>query len=292
MPLFIIAALVIALAAIVFALQNPAPVVVNFLAWQTQGSLALVFLVTLAIGVLLGLLVCTPALLRRGWSVSHQKRKVEHALAELQEKDRQIARQRDQIEAVQWQSKEKLALFSLVEPQTGFLTEQSVPQVCTYLFNRMKAQAKDPHFSSLNVLMIHIDRVRSEDKQAELPINGLVLQAVADLLEAKAYPESWLHCDGQRRLTCLTLGLGDQAAADYGELLRSTLSEVPVELANRSRVYLGVSVGGAIADITHPVDHPSQLLQQAEEALIKAQERGGPNRFAWYGLGRDRLLWN
>lgn len=292
MPLFIIAALIIALGAIVFALQNPAPVVVNFLVWQTEGSLALVFLITLAVGVLIGLLVFVPTLIRRNLKISHQKRQTDDLGHTVQDKDRELSAQRQHLETFKRQAKDKLQVFSLTEPQTGLLAQRYVTQVTSYLLERMKTRADDPRYNSISVLMVHLDRVRSEDKQTELSLTPPVLQTVAQILEAKAYPESWLHSDGQSHFISITPGLDDQTAADYGELLRTTLGEVPIELPNRSHVFVDVSVGGAIADATHPVDSAAQLLEQAEDALMKAEERGGKNRYAWFGLGRDRLMWN
>ncbi|WP_315787945.1 LapA family protein [Fischerella sp. JS2] len=47
-------ALLIAIAAVIFALQNSTPVLVQFLAWQAQESMALVLLLTFTFGVLFG----------------------------------------------------------------------------------------------------------------------------------------------------------------------------------------------------------------------------------------------
>ena len=54
MPALIIAAIAIAFLAIAFALQNNAIVPINLLIWQYRGSLAVILLSTLAIGVLIG----------------------------------------------------------------------------------------------------------------------------------------------------------------------------------------------------------------------------------------------
>jgi len=53
MKLFTLLALLIAIIAGLFALQNATPVFVQFLGWQTQSSMALILLVTFALGVLL-----------------------------------------------------------------------------------------------------------------------------------------------------------------------------------------------------------------------------------------------
>lgn len=70
MPILVIFALIISLIAILFALQNSYTIPVSFLVWQFDGSLALVLLLTLALGVVIGLLVSIPTILKRGWKSS------------------------------------------------------------------------------------------------------------------------------------------------------------------------------------------------------------------------------
>lgn len=72
----LIFSLLLAVGAVVFALQNPQPMDVNLLFFQTEGSTALVLILTFAFGVLVGLLSSLPGRLRA-------RRK----LKELQKKD-------------------------------------------------------------------------------------------------------------------------------------------------------------------------------------------------------------
>jgi len=72
---YLILALVIAVIAVIFALQNTATITIGFFAWQVTGSLSLVLLVTLAIGILIGLLFLAPSTVKRSFQVSgHRKR--------------------------------------------------------------------------------------------------------------------------------------------------------------------------------------------------------------------------
>jgi lipopolysaccharide assembly protein A len=72
---YLILALVVAIIAVIFALQNTVAVTIVFFSWKIAGSLSLVLLVTLAIGVLIGLLVIAPALIKNSIRVSgHRKR--------------------------------------------------------------------------------------------------------------------------------------------------------------------------------------------------------------------------
>lgn len=76
MQIFIILALGIAIIAVAFALQNLAMVTVSFLFWSIDASLALVLLVTLAVGVLISVLASLPGLVKGKWTASGTKKKL------------------------------------------------------------------------------------------------------------------------------------------------------------------------------------------------------------------------
>ena len=76
MLIYIIAGLIIAILAVIFALQNMTAVTITFFLWSIQGSLALVLLVTLAVGVLVSFLVSQPGLIRARWANASQKKKL------------------------------------------------------------------------------------------------------------------------------------------------------------------------------------------------------------------------
>jgi len=81
--LSLILALIIAILAIVFALQNAHVTTIQFLLWQIQGSLALVVLLTATLGAIVGLLVSVPSVIRRNRRIAHQKQRIEELQASL-----------------------------------------------------------------------------------------------------------------------------------------------------------------------------------------------------------------
>ena len=83
---FLIAALGLAILTGIFALQNAIPVSVTFLVWKFEGSLALVLLLTFALGVLVSLLISIPAILRRRSAVSNQTKRIEELENRLRER--------------------------------------------------------------------------------------------------------------------------------------------------------------------------------------------------------------
>ena len=80
MQLMLILGVVFAIGAVVFALQNEALVVVTLALWRFEGSLAVVLLLALGLGVVITALLTTPAVIRGQWTVKRLRRQ----LADLQ----------------------------------------------------------------------------------------------------------------------------------------------------------------------------------------------------------------
>jgi uncharacterized integral membrane protein len=83
----VIASLIIAILAVLFAIQNANIIIVSFLVWQFQGSLALVLLLTFALGFIAGLLIILPKLIKRSFIIPSRKKKLEESQKRLEEKD-------------------------------------------------------------------------------------------------------------------------------------------------------------------------------------------------------------
>jgi len=77
MQIRLIVAMVIALLAVIFALQNAPPVAVNLLFWQFNGSLALILLGAVFVGVLLSLLLAAPSTVRRRRTRSAEQKRIQ-----------------------------------------------------------------------------------------------------------------------------------------------------------------------------------------------------------------------
>lgn len=75
----LILSILLAVLAVIFALQNPDSTYVNLGMWRLEGSTALVLIVTFGIGVLVGLLATLPSLIRRNRRVKTLER--EHTAA-------------------------------------------------------------------------------------------------------------------------------------------------------------------------------------------------------------------
>jgi len=99
MQLQLIVAIIVAILAVVFALQNAVPITVSFLTWRFESSLALVLLITLALGILMSLLVSVPSMIKRRKMISSQKK-------EIQELEKSLPRESEREEEGKIESEE------------------------------------------------------------------------------------------------------------------------------------------------------------------------------------------
>lgn len=76
MQLAVLFALVVAIGAVAFALQNNVPVTVTFLMWRFDSALAMVLLLSVALGALIVALLSTPAVLRLQWKETRQRKQI------------------------------------------------------------------------------------------------------------------------------------------------------------------------------------------------------------------------
>lgn len=96
MLIFIVIALIIAIIAVIFALQNAITITISFFIWQFDGSLALILLLTLALGFLISFFATLPALIRRSWTIAGQRRRIgaiEKQLLEAETKNEALDQQ-------------------------------------------------------------------------------------------------------------------------------------------------------------------------------------------------------
>lgn len=81
--LWLLLALIISVLALIFAVQNTAPVSVSFLIWQTESALTIVVLIALGVGAVVSLLTTLPSHIRGRWSSYSKGRRITDIEAEL-----------------------------------------------------------------------------------------------------------------------------------------------------------------------------------------------------------------
>lgn len=92
MQFFLFLALILSLAIVIFALQNSEVIIVNFINWAFESSLALLLVVTFAAGMLAGLFSSIPAFWRKAKANRAQKKRIQELEREVVEFSEKIAR--------------------------------------------------------------------------------------------------------------------------------------------------------------------------------------------------------
>ena len=87
----LILALAFAIVAVIFALQNTDVVTITFFSLSYEGSLALIILVAVALGILIGVLVMTPGNIKNKISSTRNRKKVSSLESSLQEHKSKLA---------------------------------------------------------------------------------------------------------------------------------------------------------------------------------------------------------
>ncbi|MEL6137591.1 MAG: lipopolysaccharide assembly protein LapA domain-containing protein [Cyanobacteria bacterium J06628_6] len=272
MPLYLIFALVIAFFAIAFALQNNNLVTINLLVWEARESLAIVLLATLAIGVLIGLLVALPSILKRGWRTSRVKKQAASLEDQLMEKDRQINTQSRKADGLRQSYQNLLQSLNLTEGGTGLLSARVLPQTLGALLQQMRLQPLNDQFQSVALLLL---QAQQPDKTATALQNQAALwSAIATQIQHNITVDSWLYTSGQGQFMCTLTGFDMKAVSQYAETLQAAVTEAPLTLATGQQVAVDMSIGGVLVDREHPVESPQEMQTQAQTALTQAQQRG------------------
>jgi len=76
MRIFFVVALILALLVTVFAVQNNQSTPISFLLWSIEGSLALVLMITLVLGIVVGVLLMAPGSVRNRLQIGGLQRSV------------------------------------------------------------------------------------------------------------------------------------------------------------------------------------------------------------------------
>lgn len=82
MRISLILSMIIAILAVVFALQNPYVITIKMGPFETEGSTALVLIVTFAVGVLVGVLATLPGRIKAKMQTKSLKRQLQSGAAD------------------------------------------------------------------------------------------------------------------------------------------------------------------------------------------------------------------
>lgn len=77
MLISLILAIAVAILAVFFASYNQTIVEISFFGYPVQGTIGLLMVVALGLGVLLGVLLMLPSIISRSWALMRHKRKIQ-----------------------------------------------------------------------------------------------------------------------------------------------------------------------------------------------------------------------
>lgn len=77
MPFSLIAAILVVFLAVAFSLQNADPVSIVFFGWTFQGSLVLILLTTLVLGMLITFLASMPSRIKQNRTIAQQQKTID-----------------------------------------------------------------------------------------------------------------------------------------------------------------------------------------------------------------------
>ena len=101
MPLLLIFSLVIALLAILFAIQNTSVTPIRFLFWETEGSLALVLFIALVAGALISYLATAPGQIKQRMTISSQRKRITEVEGQLTSTQEELQGSKEQLQQIE-----------------------------------------------------------------------------------------------------------------------------------------------------------------------------------------------
>ncbi len=102
----LILALFFSIVAVIFALGNTDVVTISFLTWHIEGSLALILLVSVAIGIVIGVLLMVPGAIKRNLALSGQKKKIKTLEQQLDQHKQELDDHKSKVTQLESKVKE------------------------------------------------------------------------------------------------------------------------------------------------------------------------------------------
>ena len=266
MVVLVIAGLVMAVIAVLFAFQNATVVAISFGVWEFKQSLAIVLICTLGLGIIISMLLSLPSILKRDWRVNKQKKQILELEQQLQSQNKTQTQLQQEDLAKRDAVKELLQAFSLSDSVTGLLTKDATIQLTEHLLQQLKNQPNNPRYSSLVVIMLLVEPAKSQRNFADVGSENAVYKAIANRFKQTIMPDSFLGITDRKRFVSLVLGLRGTEVTEYAQYLRERITATPLQKADGTSLPLKINIGGAIAEPTDIVDSRS-ILKQAEQNL-------------------------
>ncbi|MEO1005618.1 MAG: LapA family protein [Cyanobacteria bacterium J06638_38] len=266
MVLMVIVGLVMAILAVLFALQNAATVTINFGVWELEQSLAIVLITTLGLGIMISLFLSLPTVLKQRWQNSQQRKKIDSLQTKVRAAGQNTLQQQQYSLEQQSAIQELLQAFNLSDVVTGVLTKDTTIKLTEHLLQQMQNQSQNPRYLSLVVILISINPAKSQGSFAHIGSENALYKAIAKRLRNAVTAGSFLGITERKRFISLILGLRGAEVGNYAAYLQEKVTESPLQKADGALLPFKMNIGGIVVEPTDLSDG-RQILKQAEQNL-------------------------
>ncbi|MEM8674249.1 MAG: lipopolysaccharide assembly protein LapA domain-containing protein [Cyanobacteria bacterium P01_G01_bin.67] len=266
MVLMVIVGLVMAILAVLFALQNAATVTINFGVWELEQSLAIVLITTLGLGIMISLFLSLPTVLKQRWQNSQQRKKIDSLQTKVRAAGQNTLQQQQYSLEQQSAIQELLQAFNLSDVVTGVLTKDTTIKLTEHLLQQMQNQSQNPRYLSLVVILISINPAKSQGSFAHIGSENALYKAIAKRLRNAVTAGSFLGITERKRFISLILGLRGAEVGNYAAYLQEKVTESPLQKADGALIPFKMNIGGIVVEPTDLSDG-RQILKQAEQNL-------------------------
>lgn len=103
MQILLIFSFIIAFIAIIFAIQNTEVTTIQFLFWETEGSLALILFIAMVAGALISYLATAPSQIRQRMTISSQRKQMAEIEGQLSLTQEELVTTQEKLQEIQEQ---------------------------------------------------------------------------------------------------------------------------------------------------------------------------------------------
>ena len=165
-----------------------------------------------------------------------------------------------------------LESLALTDQLTGLPNRRAMDQAFPQILSS-SAKSQSARYDSVWVFVIDVDYFKRVNDTYGHPTGDRLLKEIASRLQSQARTDSWLYRYGGEEFVCITPGLSQEMAWEYGETLRLAIANQPFEISESQIVPITISIGAAMTTVSSNTDKQS-LLRLADSALYQAKREG------------------
>ncbi len=192
---------------------------------------------------------------------------------------------------------ELLASMSLTDLLTGTLNRRALEIALPGLLQQVRNREAEIveggsyvlYYRYMNFWMLEIDQYSEFVAAHNQMVADQVVQVVGRRLQGNTLPGTLLYRYGQNRFVAVKLGLSPHRGLEFGEQLRTVVSQDPVKLPNQLLIPVTLTLGGIVISADRKLKWKA-VIESAEMALKKAQTLGYNHAYLLDDLTQPTLL--